>query len=383
MPVKISERVIANIVLVFASLIWGFATIVIKLTVTEVPPLTFLMLRFVTAAIILLPVLIYILRRHKINRTRYKYIFNSSLIGHVGALILIFVGIEHTTAVNATLISSITPLLVTAMGYLILKETIRRNEIEGTLLAFLGTLIIVFSPLILAGNATQGDTLQTIRSNLLGNLLFLSGIILDAYYSIYTKRHLAGDKIVTPLAQIVISFMFAAIIFIPLGLGEQIYLHKSSNLGQLRTCTINDVDRSNYNAGMSCDSVGCYECKSCRADAIVNYLPQNDVIKYDCLLKTESPSLTSIIIGNLKTYMSPPILYGILYMSLISGVLAYVLYQTGLKHIEASEASVFYYLQPIAAIPVAMILLHETLSPLFLVGIIVITTGVWLAERRK
>ncbi len=383
MPAKISERVIANIVLVIASLIWGFATIVIKLTVTEVPPLTFLMLRFVTAAIVLLPFLFYILKRHKINRIRYRYIFTSSMIGHVAALILIFMGIERTTAINASLISSFTPLLVSAMGFLILKETIKRNEIEGTLLAFFGTLIVVFSPLLFAGDASQGDTFLTIRSSLIGNVLFLGGIALDSYYSIYTKRHLAGDKIVTPLAQIVISFMFAAIVFIPLGLGEQIFLHKTSNLGQLRTCTINDIDRANYRAGMACDSVGCYECKTCRGDAVVNYLPQNEVVKYSCLIKTASPSLSSIIIGNLKTYMSPPILWGILYMSILSGVLAYVLYQSGLRIIEASEASVFYYLQPLAAIPAAIFLLGETLSPLFLAGAIIITIGVYLAERRK
>lgn len=384
MPAKISERVIANIVLILATSMWGLATVVIKLTIHDVPPLTFLMLRFVASAIVLIPIVFYILKRHKINKIRLKHIFTASLIGHIGALILIFMGIERTTAINASLITSFSPLLVTAMGFLILKETIRRNEIEGTLLAFLGTLIIVFSPLIFSPDATQAENLAIIRNSLIGNLLFLAGIALDAYYSIYTKRHLAGDKVVTPAIQIVLSFVFAAIVFIPLGIGEQIFLHKTSNVGQIRTCNVNDIDRSNYGAGMVCDGAGCYECKSCRENTdVINYVKKAEVIKYDCLLKTVSPSLQSVIIGNLKHYMSPPILYGILYMSFLSGIAAYILYQYGLRYIEASEASVFYYLQPLIAIPAAMIFLREGLSPLFIVGGVIITIGVYLAEKRK
>ncbi len=383
MPARISERAIANIVLVLAASIWGFATVVIKITVAEVPPLTFLMLRFVSSAIILIPFIFYILKRHKINRIRYKHIFTASLLGHIVALILIFLGIERTTAVEASLITAFTPLLISAMGFFILKETIKRNEIEGTLLAFLGTLIIVFSPLILAGNASEAGNLQVIRNSVIGNILFLCGITFDSLYSIYTKRHLAGDKIVTPMIQIVFSFVFAAIVFIPLGIGEQIFLHKTSNLGQLRVCNVNDIDRANYEAGMACDDLGCYECKSCRSGAEVNYVKTLEVLKYDCLLKTTSPSLSGIIISNLRKYMSPPFLYGILYMSLLSGIAAYILYQYGLKYIEASEASIFYYLQPLVAIPAAVILLHERLSPLFIIGAVIIMIGVFLAEKRK
>lgn len=383
MPAETSERVIANIVLIFAATIWGLATVVIKLTVEEVPPLTFLMLRFVSSAVILLPAAFFILKHHKINRIRYKHIFTASIIGHIAALALIFMGIERTTAVQASIITSFTPLLISAMGFLILKETIKRHEIEGNLLAFLGTLIIVFSPLFIFGDATQEQNLSVIRNSLLGNILFLGGITLDSIYSVYTKRHLAGDKIVTPTIQIVFSFLFAAIVFIPLGIGEQIVLHKTSNVGQLRTCNVNDIDRANYEAGMACDSVGCYECKSCRANPDVTYVKTAEVLRYDCLLKTASPSLTSVIWGNLTKYMSPPFLWGILYMSLLSGIAAYILYQYGLKFIEASEASIFYYLQPLVAIPAAVIFLHESLSPLFIVGAVIITIGVYIAEKRK
>jgi drug/metabolite transporter (DMT)-like permease len=383
MPAKISQRVIANIVLVIAAILWGFGTVAIKYTVADVPPLTFLMLRFVSAAIILLPIAFLILKRHKINRTRFRHIFSSSLIGHVATLIFIFMGLQRTTAVEASLITAFTPLLTTALGFLILKETIKRNEIEGTLLAFLGTLIIVFSPLILATDTSHTETLATVRNSLIGNFLFLCGVSLDSFYSIYTKRHLSGDKVVTPFVHIVFSFLFAALVFIPLGFGEQIFLHKTSNLGQLRSCTINDVDRANYAAGMACDGIGCYECKSCRSNAPVNYAPQAEVKKYECLIPTTSPSLTTTITENLKRYVSPPTIYGILYMAIMSGIVAYVLYQYGLRFIEASEASTFYYLQTIVAIPAAVFLLGEKLSPLFIVGAVIVTIGVYIAEKRR
>lgn len=385
MPAKFSERVIANTALILATSMWGLATVVIKATVEEVPPLTFLMLRFGIAAILLIPFAVYLLKRIKLNRDRYKKIFTASVFGHVFALILIFMGIERTTAIEASLIASFSPLFVTLLGFLILRESIQRHELEGTLIAFLGTLLIVFSPLLIAGSSQSFDAenIQALRTSILGNLLFLAGIALDGFYSIYTKKNLSHDKIVTPLVQIVFGFIFAGIVFIPLGLSEQIFSHNNSNLGQLRACTIDDIDRANYQAGLACDNKGCYECESCKRNTPVVYTKKADVLRYDCLLPTSKPTTKEVIIQNLKHYLTPPQVYGILYMSLLSGILAYIFYQFGLKRVEASEASIFYYLQPVIAVPAAVIFLREDLSLTFLIGAIIIAFGVYLAERRK
>ncbi len=74
--------------------------------------------------------------------------------------------------------------------------------------------------------------------------------------------------------------------------------------------------------------------------------------------------------------------WGLLYMILLSSVVAYFTFQWGLSLIEASEATLFAYLQPIFAAPVALFWLGEKISFPFLLGAAIITLGVLLTEYR-
>jgi drug/metabolite transporter (DMT)-like permease len=73
---------------------------------------------------------------------------------------------------------------------------------------------------------------------------------------------------------------------------------------------------------------------------------------------------------------------GLLYMSIISSVIAYFTYHLGYSLIEASEATVFDYLKPVVAAPVAVVWLGEKITLPFLIGAGIITMGVLLTESR-
>ena len=73
---------------------------------------------------------------------------------------------------------------------------------------------------------------------------------------------------------------------------------------------------------------------------------------------------------------------GILYMTILSTVVAYTLFEYGVQKIEAGEAELFHYLQPVFTIPVAMIFLGEAFSMLYLIGGLIILIGLYIAERR-
>ena len=363
MLVKITERSYAHIMLMIAVLIWGIATPIIKATVGVVPPLTFLMLRFLIAGFITIPMTVYYFNKVKLNNERMRKILTASSIGHVLALALIFIGLSMTTSNNGSIITSFSPLLVTAMGFFILREHITRKEIEGTLLALIGTLIIIFEPVVF-GNQNA----ETARYSLIGNFIFFLGIVADSYYSIYVKKHIAEDKLITPFMQICISFIFAAVIFIPLSIGEQYYNYRQTESGSLRMCNSKDIDKYNYSTGTICDKKGCY--------------PTKERNNYFCLNDSAKTSFSTYITNDYIKYISGPSLLGILYMAILSGIIAYVSYNIGLKHIEASEASVFYYLQPVFGIPVAIFLLGEPISLMFAIGAAIIVTGIYLVEKR-
>jgi len=74
---------------------------------------------------------------------------------------------------------------------------------------------------------------------------------------------------------------------------------------------------------------------------------------------------------------------GILYMAFLSGSLAYYLYYRGARSIEISETALFTYLQPIFAVPLAVLWLGEKITPLFIFGAVIITLGVAIAEWKR
>lgn len=87
----------------------------------------------------------------------------------------------------------------------------------------------------------------------------------------------------------------------------------------------------------------------------------------------------------LYIFITLPLKYhlGVWYMALLSGNLAYFLYVRGQRSVEVSEAVLFNYLQPVFMIPLAIYWLGENLSPSFIVGAIIITIGLVIAESKK
>ena len=70
-------------------------------------------------------------------------------------------------------------------------------------------------------------------------------------------------------------------------------------------------------------------------------------------------------------------------MAIVSGSLAYYLFNKAQKTIEISEASVFSYLYPLFSAPLAVLWLGESITPVFIIGGIIIAIGVTIAEVKK
>lgn len=80
--------------------------------------------------------------------------------------------------------------------------------------------------------------------------------------------------------------------------------------------------------------------------------------------------------------LSPQAIPGLLYMVFFSSLVAYTAHNWGVSLIEASEATLFTYLQPLFAAPLSFFWLKEPLSPVFLAGSLFITLGLILASWR-
>lgn len=74
--------------------------------------------------------------------------------------------------------------------------------------------------------------------------------------------------------------------------------------------------------------------------------------------------------------------FGLFYGVIFSSAIAYFLFEWGISQLEAQEVGLFTYIDPIAAIVIAIPLLGEAITPIFLAGSILVFLGIFLAEGR-
>ena len=297
-----SDRTKAYLALTAVAFIWGTATVVIKYTLDYLPPFTFLTYRFWISFVIILPFLIYELNKVRRTFNQIGEVVLLNIIGIPLTLILVFIGIQHTSALEASFILATAPVFNVLAGYLFLKEKIETHELLGISIALVGTIAIVIEPLF------NGKSF--VLSHVTGNLILILSIIADAYYTVRSRRDLKHKY--SPLFIIAIGFFVAPLILTPLSTLEQPLPHLLITIYQL-------------------------------------------------------PAQAHL---------------GVWFMALFSGIIAYFLFQFGLKRIEASEATIFRYLNPIFSAPLAVFWLGDKITTPFLIGAVIIIIGVFIAEYR-
>lgn len=297
------KRVRSYIYLIIVAVIWGIAGPVIKFTLKELSPFTFLAYRFFITSLVMVPLMIALKEKFPKDSKANLSLLILSLLGTTINLGFLFVGLKFTSVLDSTFISETGPIFIILASFLFLKDRITKKEKVGILLTFLGTLIIIIQPLIENGFLAY--------KNLFGNILILLANISWVAYVIISKKQLREN--VSPLVMAVSSFFVGFITLLPLAVLEN---HGAKNL----------------------------------------------------VLKVTSISFSTQL--------------GVLYMALISGALAYYLFQKGQKSIESSEAAIFSYLQPIFSAPLAIIWLKEKVSSGFILGVIIMILGIVIAEYK-
>ena len=124
--------------------LWGSLYVVSKDVMTQIPPVTLLFLRYVTACLALFVCL-------KIRRTPLPPIKRKDrgaflLVGFAGyalAIALQQISTSMLDAALASLINAINPIFICLMAFLILRERITAEQIMGILLAIAGVYIIL------------------------------------------------------------------------------------------------------------------------------------------------------------------------------------------------------------------------------------------------
>lgn len=232
------------------------------------------------------------------------------LIGLTLTLALLYIGLDKTTALEASFISTMNPLFITLAGIMFLRERQEKREWQGLILTFIGTLLLTVEPW-LDGQKTIASASAT-NQTLWGNLLIIGQNITATIYFILAKSRYKG---LPKLFVAGVSFWVGVISFLGLSLME---------------------------------------------------------------VQFSFSQLWSAILAD---WSHPAVWVASIYMAVFGSIIGLTAYIQGQENVEASEASLFWYLQPLVYIPLGVLFLKEAITTWQIVALILVGIGVWWAQK--
>ncbi len=192
--------------LTLVSLLYGINYSVLKTVTPEyIGPFGFIVYRVITSSIIFW--LMFAFKQEKIDwKSDGVRLFLCALTGVAVNQLLFYKGISYTTAVNGSIIMTLTPVLVLVWAGLLIGEKITRQKVVGILLGLIGAIIIIYQSD--AGGA-RGDWRGDV-------LIFMNG----ASYACYLVIVKPLMKKYKPMTVVTWVFTLAIIIVFPVGFSE-------------------------------------------------------------------------------------------------------------------------------------------------------------------
>ncbi|MBC7950810.1 MAG: DMT family transporter [Rhodospirillaceae bacterium] len=176
-----SERTRWLLLLVLPPLLWAGNALVGRATSTEVAPIELSFWRWLLALALLLPFTIRdVLAHAPVLRARWRVVVIMGLFSVAAYNTLLYMAVQTTTAINATLMGASMPLMLLLLGRLWLGEPIRPAQALGIAVSALGMLAVV----------ARGDPARLLGLGFTpGDILMLLATLSWAIYSVMLKRY--------------------------------------------------------------------------------------------------------------------------------------------------------------------------------------------------
>ncbi len=158
-----------------AASIWGGMYVVSKVVLDIIPPFTLLSLRLILGIICLLGILA-LQKRWSLTRSHIAKSIMVGLIGYGISLGFQFTGTRLSTAANAALVTSASPVFILIFGVWLLRERVTMLRLLALILASAGVVAVVDPRSILLGN-----------EEVVGNLILIGAAVTWGLYSVLVK----------------------------------------------------------------------------------------------------------------------------------------------------------------------------------------------------
>ena len=198
------------LLLILAVFFWSVNFIVGRAVRLDVPPVGLAFWRWSGASLlILLPALRHLKHDWRPALQSLPIVLLLSATGVAVFNTLVYIGLQHTIVINAVLMSSMMPVLIVGMSFLLFREKIYRLQALGIVLSLAGALSI-----ILKGDPALLGSLSINQ----GDLLIFIAVICYAGYSVMLRRRPA----IHPLSLVAITFVIGSAMLLPFYLWESV-----------------------------------------------------------------------------------------------------------------------------------------------------------------
>ncbi len=173
------ERLLGMGLVNLATFTWATNITLGRFLRKDVGPITLTALRFLVAGLVFLALLRTLPEAERRPRGDGWLLFGMALAGVVAFVPLLYLGLRFTTAVNATLIAALGPLITGFWAAALLREPMTRRQVLATLLALAGVAWLLL--------ADRPAGWQGLRFNP-GDVLILAAVALWGLYSVLSRK---------------------------------------------------------------------------------------------------------------------------------------------------------------------------------------------------
>lgn len=151
------------LLLIFAGLCWSGNHVIGRAIAGHVPPLGISFLRWTLPVIVIWPFVTGYLRKDwPAIRQHWKAILFLTLTGGALFTVLQYTGLQHTTALNVSVLNSLAPVMMVASAAVLFRDYMSPRQIVGVFVSLAGVLVVI----------TRGDP------DILHNFAFNAGDLL-------------------------------------------------------------------------------------------------------------------------------------------------------------------------------------------------------------
>lgn len=171
------EHMLANLAMLITVFFWGISFISIKIAVSEVPPITMALIRFIIASGLLLVVLHRLEPDTALKGHDMKRMALAGLLGICVYFCFENSGVKLTTASSASLITSVVPILSITLDVIVFKTKVSLLQYLGMGIAVIGAYLTI----------TVNGAMDFSSDSFVGNLLIMGAMLAWTGYTLINK----------------------------------------------------------------------------------------------------------------------------------------------------------------------------------------------------